>query len=64
MTKINVNIDSLKAPTVFEAVVAEVPGVKYEKFCVDQVQYLKFEDSGQIIIVPHFKKDGRVVNCP
>lgn len=63
MTNINTNLDTFKKNTYEYMILVEHPGIKYEKFCVDKVQYLKFDDNGQTIIVPHFRTDNSVVVC-
>lgn len=64
MTDINTNISLMEKQMRYESIITkEHPGVPYGKFCVDGVEYLRFEDSGQVIIIPHFKTDNTVVRC-
>lgn len=63
MTDINVNVSLYQKDKYEYLITKEVPAVEYDKFCVDGVEYLKFNDKGQIVIIPHFKTDASVVRC-
>jgi hypothetical protein len=63
LTNINTNIDRIGKSSFEQVILVENPGVKYEKFCVDRVQYLKFQEGTETIIVPHFSTNNSVVIC-
>ena len=63
MVRINNDLELNRRGSIEQVVTSEYPGAKYEKFCVDNVEYLKFKEGDQTIIVPHFKADNRVVTC-